>query len=539
MKKLNLLIILLTLFSINTSAQQTMGIFLNSPESFNGYTLFGPSQGKEQFLINNCGEKIHSWSSTFKSGSTYLLENGTLLKTGGGGVEMIDWDNTIIWQYTLPLSIGKAHHDIELLPNGNILMIAKHEISQAEVIQAGGSTDSLTIISDQIVEIQPDLINGGATIVWEWKAWDHLIQNTDTLKANYGNISESPEKIDINFSVLDFKDWLHVNAIDYNAQFDQIVLSVPKFNEFWIIDHSTTTMESADSTGGTFGKGGDLLYRWGNPQSYNQGDSSDQKLFFQHNPHWIEDSLSDGGKILLFNNQVGSAQNLDYSTVNIIDLPMDTNGFYTDTIGALGPSNFDWTYQAPTATDFYSGFISGAQRLPNGNTLICAGVSGRFFEIDTNETIVWEYVNPVTDLEFMTQGTTPENNQVFRCTRYAPDYAAFDGKTLSPQGYLEQGSTFNCTLYPLAINDIEKIQNETILYPNPTTGFIRLSIPDKQTTDLDVKIMNTNRQILLKEILPKGNTVLEIDVNKLNNGIYFVLLTSNSEVWTEKIIVFK
>ena len=62
-------------------------------------------------------------------------------------------------------------------------------------------------------------------------------------------------------------DWLHTNGIDYNAEYDLIVLSVPRMNELWVIDHSTTTEEALGSTGGRWGKGGDLLWRWGNPRT--------------------------------------------------------------------------------------------------------------------------------------------------------------------------------------------------------------------------------------------------------------------------------
>ena len=100
MKKLFPLNLLLVILSINTYAQQTVGLFTNTSESFDGYTLFGPNNSKEQYLINNCGEMVHSWTSQFNSGSSYLLENGTLLKTGGSGAEIIDWDNNVIWHLT-------------------------------------------------------------------------------------------------------------------------------------------------------------------------------------------------------------------------------------------------------------------------------------------------------------------------------------------------------------------------------------------------------------------------------------------------------
>jgi hypothetical protein len=452
-----LLPIFFALIYFTSAAQQTVGLFVNDGGAYEGYTLFAPVDSYETYLIDNCGEKIHSWTSTYLPGlSCYLMDNGTLLRTGrvtgqGGGsgiVEIIDWNNNIVWSHSVTATHGRQHHDIELLPNGNILLIVWDNRSQAEVSLAGSSTTQTSINSEQIVEIEPDLVNGGATVVWEWKAWNHLVQNTDADLDDYGVVADSPERIDINFLNHNTSDWLHFNGVDYNAEFDQIIISVHNFSEFWIIDHSTSTSEAASSVGGTYGKGGDLLYRWGNPQAYDQGLPADQKLFLQHHAQWIEDGLTDEGKILLFNNQAGTLVNENYSTVDIVSLPADGNGNYSYMGGAYAPTDFDWTYQASTPTDFFSTIISGVQRLPNGNTLVCEGVGGRFFELDASQNIVWEYVNPIGNNGAIAQNTVPTNNNSFRCTRYAPDYSGLDGQTLTPQGYLETGSTFTCDLLP-------------------------------------------------------------------------------------------
>ena len=477
----NYLRLFFLLFFINTYPQQTVGLFTNTTETFDGYTLFGPQDSRETYLINNCGEQVHSWTSTYLSGlSSYLLEDGTLLRTGrvtgmGGGsgiVELLDWDSNVIWSHSVSSTHGRQHHDIELLPNGNILLIVWDERTQVEVIQAGSSTNQASINSEQIIEIQPDLVNGGATVVWEWKAWDHLIQDANNTLDDFGIVADHPEKIDINFLNHNNSDWLHFNGIDYNAEFDQIIISNHNFSEFWIIDHSTTTAEAASSSGGTFGQGGDLLYRWGNPQAYDQGTVNDQKLFLQHHTHWVEDGLPDAGKIILFNNQAGTPNNQNYSTVDVMNPPVDSNGFYTYNGGAFGPTDFDWTHQAANPTDFFSNIISGVQRLPNGNTLICEGVGGRFFEIDTNGTTVWEYINPVNGDGPMTQGDVATGNNVFRCTRYAPDYAGLSGQTLTPQGYIEIGSTFTCETTSPSNCDIASI------FANETTNAVCFDIVD-------------------------------------------------------------
>lgn len=174
MRKIALLSLLFFLSLSHLFAQQTIGLFTNTIGSFDGYTLFGPKNSTETYLINNCGEKVHSWSSQYvPGGSIYLLENGTLLRTaktagGPGGiglVEMIDWNSTIIWSHSVDSTHGRQHHDVELLPNGNILLIVRDIRTQAEVIQAGSLTTQASVNSEQIIEIQPDLVNGGATVV--------------------------------------------------------------------------------------------------------------------------------------------------------------------------------------------------------------------------------------------------------------------------------------------------------------------------------------------------------------------------------------
>ena len=473
MKKLALLILSL-IFYLSSFSQQTVGLFQTSELAFDGYTLFSPQHSKITYLIDNCGEKIHSWSSDFLPGlSSYLLENGVLLRTGrqqgmGGGsgiVEMIDWDGNVVWSYSAISDYGRQHHDVEYLPNGNILLIVWDNRSQAEVEQTGSSTTNNAINSEQIIEIQPNLETGETSVVWEWKAWDHLIQNQDETKDNFGVVSENPERIDINFLNHNNPDWLHFNGVDYNEELDQIIISVHNFSEFWIIDHSTTTQEATSSNGGKYGKGGDLLYRWGNPRAYDQGNLGDQKLFLQHHTHWIPNPLPDSGKIILFNNQAGNPQNQDFSTVNIVDLPVDADGNYEYNGGAFGPVDFDWTYQAPEPTSFFSNIISGVQRLANGNTLICEGTSGRFFEVNSNKEIVWEYVNPVNDDGAISQNTIPQNNGVFRCTRYADNYPGFEGRTLIPQGYIEIGSTFVC-------NETSDECDPAVIFANETTNAV-------------------------------------------------------------------
>ena len=159
---------------------------------------------------------------------------------------------------------------------------------------------------DMLIEFEPQRPNG-ARIVWEWHMWDHLIQNIDPTLENYADPATHPERININGGTSGggafLRDMFHTNAVDYNPELDQIILSVPTFDEVWVIDHSTTTQEAAGRTGGRSGKGGDLLYRWGNPQAYGRGTAEDQLLGFQHDARWIPQGRPGAGHITVFSNQ--------------------------------------------------------------------------------------------------------------------------------------------------------------------------------------------------------------------------------------------
>ena len=401
--------------------------------AFEGYTLFSPLGSQDTYLIDNGGVVVHSWTSDYAPGlSMYLLEDGTLMRTaslmgpnqwfaaGGasGRVEQWSWDGELLWEFEYSDGYHRLHHDIEVLPNGNVLMIAWEFVDEADAIAAGRDPSLLSdgeLWPDHIIEVEPTGSSGG-NIVWEWHAWDHLVQDYDSSKDSYGVVADHPELIDVNYvSGRESADWNHTNSIDYNSDLDQVLLSVRSFNEIWVIDHSTTSEEAAGHTGGDLGMGGDLLYRWGNPQAYDTGTADDQVFFGQHDAEWIGDGIPGEDNILVFNNGSQIAGRA-YSSVDEIATPLGADGSYTLVAGqAYGPDDLAWSYAAEPATSFYADHISGSQRLANGNTLITDGISGILFEVTTGGEVIWEY---------------DTGGQVFRADRYAPNYAGFDGTPL-------------------------------------------------------------------------------------------------------------
>jgi hypothetical protein len=448
------------LISIKAISQATLGLLSNSPDNEDGYVLFAPNFGTTTYLIDKCGYQVHSWPNTHQPGqSVYLLEDGSLLRTGrlmnqtfnagglGGIIEKIDWDGNVVWTYTISSTSECQHHDIHPMPNGNVLAISYELKTAAQATDAGRDPAQLgsTFWSEKIMEIQPSGTNGG-TVVWEWHVWDHLVQSFDPTKANYAQGAEHPELLDINFGGGTASDWLHCNGLDYNEALDQIVLSCHNRSEIWVIDHSTTTAEATSHSGGNSGKGGDFLFRWGNPQVYGHGTAADQKYFGQHNPTWIRAGLQDEGKLMVFNNGVQRPEG-NYSTVDVIDPVLDAGGSYImDVNQAFLPQSTSWMY-SPTPT-FYAMNISGAQRMANGHTMICSGPQGNFIEVDYDGNTVWTYKSPVGQNGAIgTQGGNVNQNSVFRCTQYPVDYAAFIGRDLTPIAPIELNPlAYDCTM---------------------------------------------------------------------------------------------
>ena len=479
------------------------GLINKTSNATDGYVLYAPSAGTVTYLMDMDGNIVHKWDGEFNSMHAYLHENGHLFRlerdpefptfaAGGqsGIIREYDWDGKMLWHYKLADDDELLHHDFEIMPNGNILAISYQAKTPEQAIAAGRKPESLGkagIWPDKILEIKPTKPNGGK-IVWEWHMWDHLVQDIDSTKANYGAIADNPRKININFHTEELEvmpkeqieqmkqmglatsnasvdnqnsDIMHTNAIAYNETLDQIVISIPHYSEIFIIDHSTTSNEAKGSTGGKAGHGGDLLYRWGNPANYNRGTNEDQKLFGQHDVKWIPKGYPGAGNIMVFNNDIVNPENKmpsiwgammaskspdpqisitdfgNYSAVYEIETPHNGTSYEINDGLPFGPEEPKWTYMAPDKFSFYSPFISGAHRMKNGNTFITSGAKGRFFEVDSDGEIVWDYWNPYNDEYKLPDGSPaqpvgPFIFGQFRATHFMKDFPAFIDKSLVP-----------------------------------------------------------------------------------------------------------
>ena len=367
-----------------------------------GRIVFAPLTSGTTYMINEAGEVTYTWESNYFPGlSVYWLPGDSIVRSilvpgggdiggQGGGVQKISSDGTLQWEFIYANDLNWAHHDICPLPNGNVLILARDFRNVTETINAGrnpygpsGQNWYNLIGSEHIIEVEPTGPTSG-DIVWSWYLWDHLVQEYNQSKQNYGVISDHPELVDINYKRFYGVDWIHANSLDYNQELDQILVSCRNFNEVWVIDHSTTTQESASHSGGRYGKGGDLLYRWGNPQAYDRGTESDREYYWQHDATWVENGYPGAGDILVFNNGVGRG----YSSVDEIIPPIDSLGNYILDGEVYGPYSLFWSY---TEDNFMAFHLSGAERLPNGNTLILQGEKGDFFVVNSGKEVLWTY----------------------------------------------------------------------------------------------------------------------------------------------------
>lgn len=555
--------------SLTADAQsRTVGLLHHTDAAFDGYTLFAPLPSNTTYLIDSEGRLVHQWTSPFlPANSAYLLPGGHLLRTAiiqrgatrftvpgaGGRVEAYDWDGTLVWSYELADDTAHLHHDVEPLPNGNVLMIAWEYRSPEEALAAGRRPDAIPeegVWPDTIIEVEPDPDGEGGTIVWTWRAWDHLIQDADPTKANYGPVAEHPELIDLNYASermgnLPAADWHHANGIAYNPELDQIVLSVLTFSEFWVIDHSTTTEEAAGHTGGRYGRGGDLLYRWGNPQAYRAGTEADRQLYGLHDARWVPAGRPGAGNLMAFNNG-GSRPDGAYSSVVEIAPPLTEAGDYVSPAPgtAFGPAAPVWTYTAPEPSDFFAGFLSGAQRLPNGNTLICDGAHGTFFEVTPSGEEVWRYVSPVIRGEILRQGEPVPGqgprgwaNTVFRATRYAPDYPGLAGRDLTPGAPLEGPATGTST--DPAVAEQPPHTASLVAYPNPIASYaiLTVTLPHAARVRLAVYDLLGREVALLNDGRhPAGLTTLAWQPAGLAPGPYLLRLTAGAQTLTRPVV---
>ncbi|MCB0397478.1 MAG: aryl-sulfate sulfotransferase [Flavobacteriales bacterium] len=526
---------------------------ISQAQQYPGYVLYSVQRSTTTYLMDTTSATYHSWSHSTadKTGySSYLMPGGILWRSishtgnslNGGGmtgrVQKVDWDGTVLWDYTHSSSTYCLHHDICPLPNGNVLLIS-YDVKSSSEVSTAGSNYSGTVWSEKVMEVKPTGATTG-TVVWEWKLWDHLVQDVDPNKANYqSSIVNHPELMDVNHSVN--KDWFHMNGIDYNPMLDQIALSSHNLDMWFIIDHSTTTAEAASHSGGNSGKGGDFLYRYGNPGSYDASGST--VLNVTHDAHWIPEFVPNAGRLVGFNNRGVSS---NQSAIDQIDIPL--NGYnYDITLGsAYSPSN----YTERHACNGYSSNMGNSVQLPNGNMLVCMSTSGLMYETDPSGTTIWSKT---------ASGTVPQAQRYSEC--YVTSDAAvipeisMNGASLTTasatayQWYLNGQPISGATnqtytpvengIYVVRVLDAKGCvytystgfnylftgvdqpleQVDFTFYPNPTTGLVHIKDTRLSGKRFDLYVMDaTGRKVL------QNKNLYQVDLSEYENGVYTIFI---------------
>lgn len=522
--------------STGAFGQHTVGLTQYSPEVGEGYVLFAPMSSTVTFLIDRCGRRVKTWNSGYPPGVAAELEpDGSLLRTAavpnaeffvgggrGGRLERFGWNGNMSWSYTISNDSLCLHHDFTVLPNGNILAIAweRHDSSDAVLHGKYPEQTPHAIWSERLIELEP-VGEDSANVVWQWRLWDHLVQHVDSTLPSFGLPGDHPELLNINMgpALPNNVDWVHFNSISYNDSLDEVMVSVHNLNEFWIIDHGTTTAEAAGHVGGARGHGGDLLYRWGNPSTYDRGVPADQRLFGQHHATWIRPGFPYAGNILIFNNGTGRPQG-NYSSVDIIIPPLGPQGNYALPPGfAFGPHEAIQSLTAPVPTDLFSSFIGGVFPTENGY-LVTNGPIGEFLQFDENDSIIWRYRNPVNASGPMTQGDLPWNNSVFRAVYYPLGFSGFAGHDLAPGVEVELMPTLSlCATQGIGGTDGEILQG----HPNPTSGAFHVSMPSIFSGPVHATLMDMEGVRVLKMELNAPE--YDLDLSHVAVGAYILRVT--------------
>lgn len=348
----------------------------NQEKACHGYTLFSPMTGTAAYLMDMHGEIVHRWQLSFRPGTYgYLLDNGHLLINGRTNNEPVTFGGRggiiqeLDWDGTVVWEYADPllHHDFCRMPNGNTMVLAWETIPSDMVPRVQGGLPG-TEHNDGIWSDVFREVTPDKRTVWEWHTFEHLDVATDAIGPLYQR-----------------QEWTHANTCEVLPD-GNLLTSYRYLNTIAIIDKQS----------------GQFRWKWGQDE-----------LGGQHDPHLLAN-----GNILLFDNGWFTRRAAPYPTSRILEVDPTT-----DTIV--------WSYETTPGWRFFSSFISGAQRLENGNTFICEGMTGRFFEITPDGNIVWEYVSPF----FGHDERWGNVNTVFRAYRYSPDCPGLRDKPFTPERF--------------------------------------------------------------------------------------------------------
>lgn len=413
------------------------GVTIYNPEKcWNGYTIF---QAKElgALLINMNGGEVQLWKG-LDGFPNKLLPGGYVLGHSGrrnnafgmqDGLDLVqvDWEGNVVWKFNQyefiedpgeePQWMARQHHDYQRTGNpvgyyvpgmdpevdkGNTLILCHKNLKNPKISEK-------VLLDDTIIEVDWE-----GNILWEWVCSDHFDE--------YGFDEEAKNAMYRNPNMRTagggMGDWMHINSMSVlgpNKWYDAGDERFHPDNIIW--DGRETNIIAIISK-----KTGKVVWKVG--PNYDTSDELKKLgwIIGQHHAHMIPRGLPGEGNILVFDNGGWAG----YGNPNPCSPKGEKNAIrdYSRVL-EFDPTTLKivWQYTAKEAgfvvpTDsnrFYSPFISGAQRLPNGNTLITEGSGGRLIEVTAEHEIVWEYISPYWGKHHYT-------NMVYRAYRVPYDW---------------------------------------------------------------------------------------------------------------------
>ena len=385
--------------------------------AFAGYTLVTPFPGRatsrpnevrdKVYLLDMTGAVVHSWMPPYPVWYARLMPDGNLVAAmrrytpeipdrpgfdayhmGGAHGHLIElsWDGAVVFEHFDP----NMHHDFRKLPNGNYVYIGweKMPADLARKVrggQKGTEHKDGTMFCDYYREINPS-----KQTVWEWRGIEHFDPDIDIIGVIHPR-----------------EEWTHVNDVDIMP--DGNLMSCSRHTDgAFIIDRSS----------------GKIIWRWGNVayldtetglvEHYNVRDP--KNMGGPHDAHVIAPGLPGEGNMLVYDNGM-------YNFVSrALEVDIKTGEVVWQSEGAFGIEGY------VAGRVHFSPFISGADRLPNGNTLVCAGGPGVIFEVTKEKEIVWHYTRPYPNIR------SEVRFGIFRAHRYGPDYCPQFQNLTPPEG---------------------------------------------------------------------------------------------------------
>ena len=457
------------------------GLVSNSPEVTPGYALFSPTEGTPVILIANDGSVVHTWENVYGGLSHYLEADGTLLRgfrdpeilhfrQGGvtGGLQELAWDGKVLWEWKLGDEKRVLHHDISRLPNGNILALGwelktRRRGDQSRTSARGGArkrADARVRCSrfSRFARAAPRSYGSGTSGITSYRTTTRASPTTEVP-------AERPERLDLNAGaeavghqrrgarpaagpgLCGFRSgrpricgWTSCTPTPSTTTRDSIRL--PSRCRLWARSGSSITRPPPKKPEVQRevepGKGGDILYRWGNPATYGRGDTSSTRLFFQHDVRWIPEGWERAGNLTIFNNgRDRPAGRFLFRRRNQATAKAGRNLWPSRRAKPTAPDRVGLDGSA-SARSLCSLHFRRAARLQNQNTFVCAGTDGRLLELSPAGEIVWEYRNPfggnlvMADGKPATAGADERPYAVFRATRIPLDHPALKGRHLKP-----------------------------------------------------------------------------------------------------------